>query len=606
MEKSGTPNKQVRRPLRTLRPIFWWLILVLVLYGIRTHQRLMEETRLVFTVSIQGQPHYDASTSFDGKPIKSGQNISLGNHTFVITLPKGEPFSTNMFVWYGEHNLGTLDLKRTMGALAVTANPPAPLLFIRGPEWSVTLTNSSGLTASVPTDQYTVESRYAHWGHADDVTVLAGPTTETWQIAPRLGAIQLSCNQSDATFQLLTLDDRQEEAGGFPDLITEVPEGNYKLISRHHGHQHEQTVSVKAGMTNDNPIEFLYGAAFLETVPADATVQDTDGHQWGVTPLRLSEISPGTLQFTLHRAGYEPVSVSLQITANDTSTFRTNLVSMGYTGAMKSARQFLAAMKYAQALQAIGDALVAKPDDADAILLRREATGLGKLQHAKQLGKEGDFIEGGKELALALQSLPDNGEIKQLIAEFKGREPEQIERERLERLNRPKLVYDDILERFQDANLFDDHSLKTSKPAKDAAEAIASALLYTQPAYKITVNTSPRSETYEIVGLQEVSGNLFNAGGLRRFIIVCGQTRDDETQILFKVMEFKKKHSVSMPALLEFKDEQEYVPIHPSRIPDMNDKLKAQLQAGVSNLTVRIQGAIGQTPAPAIQPAAPQ
>src|SRR5665213_3538666 len=103
MEKSGTPNKQVRRPLRTFRPIFWWIILVLVLYGIRTHQRLMEETRLVFTVTMQGQPHYHASTSFDGKPINSGQNISLGNHTFVVTGPKGEPFSTNMFVWYGEH-----------------------------------------------------------------------------------------------------------------------------------------------------------------------------------------------------------------------------------------------------------------------------------------------------------------------------------------------------------------------------------------------------------------------------------------------------------------------------------------------------------------------
>ena len=220
MEKTGAPKKHVRHPLRILRPLFWWLVLVLVLYGIRTHQRLMEKTRLVFTVTMQGQPHYEASTSFDGKPVISGQKIPLGNHTFVVTLPKGEPFSTNMFVWYGEHNLGTIDLKRTMGILAVTVDPPAPFLFIRGPEWSVTLTNSSGLTTSVPTDQYTVESRYAHWDHTDDVTVFAG-STATWRIAPRLGAVRLSCNQSDATFQLLALDDRQEEAGGFhycPDI----------------------------------------------------------------------------------------------------------------------------------------------------------------------------------------------------------------------------------------------------------------------------------------------------------------------------------------------------------------------------------------------------
>src|ERR1700728_4011937 len=96
-----------------------------------------------------------------------------------------------------------------------------------------------------------VESRYAHWGRADDVTVFAG-TTAAWPIAPRLGALQLSCNQSDATFQLLTLDGGQEEAGGFPTLITELPEGNYKLISQHHGHQKNQTLAVKAGTTNDN------------------------------------------------------------------------------------------------------------------------------------------------------------------------------------------------------------------------------------------------------------------------------------------------------------------------------------------------------------------
>ena len=119
MEKSGKPKKHV------LRPLFWWLILVLVLYGIRTHQRLMEITRLNFNVTLQGQAIF-SNTTFDGKPAFSGQKIPLGNHTFTVTHPKGETFSTDMFIWYGEHDLGTIDLKRTMGTLSVTANPPAP------------------------------------------------------------------------------------------------------------------------------------------------------------------------------------------------------------------------------------------------------------------------------------------------------------------------------------------------------------------------------------------------------------------------------------------------------------------------------------------------
>jgi hypothetical protein len=241
--------------------------------------------------------------------------------------------------------VGTIDLKRTMGTLSVTADPPAPFIYIRGPEWSVTLTNSSGLTQSVPTDQYTVESRYAHWGRADDVTVFAG-STANWPIAPRLGAVQLSCNQSDATFQLLTLDDRQEEAGGFPTLITELPEGNYKLISQHHGHQQNQTLAVKAGTTNDSPVEFLYGAAMLQTEPPDASVQDGNGRDWGITPLDLPELVPGTPQFMLHRAGYEPVAVTLEISANQTNIFQTNLISTSYTGGMKTAREYMASSDY--------------------------------------------------------------------------------------------------------------------------------------------------------------------------------------------------------------------------------------------------------------------
>jgi hypothetical protein len=37
---------------RILRPLFWWLLLVLVLFAIHTHQRLMEKTRLEFTVTM--------------------------------------------------------------------------------------------------------------------------------------------------------------------------------------------------------------------------------------------------------------------------------------------------------------------------------------------------------------------------------------------------------------------------------------------------------------------------------------------------------------------------------------------------------------------------
>ena len=186
---------------------------------------------------------------------------------------------------------------------------------------------------------------------------------------------------------------------------------------------------------------------------------------------------------------------------------------------MKSARAFMADADYARALQAVGDALFAKPGDAEAMTLQREATGLGKMQHAKMLAQQGDYIGGEKELALALQSLPDNTEAKQLLADYKPHEPEQIERERVERLNRPKTVYDEALGHYPDANLFENHQLRTSMPAQDVASAIARSLQSVQPIYKIEINRSPKPETYYIAASQDDTG-ILTTSGRRRCIIV--------------------------------------------------------------------------------------
>jgi hypothetical protein len=175
----------------------------------------------------------------------------------------------------------------------------------------------------------------------------------------------------------------------------------------------------------------------------------------------------------------------------------------------------------------------------------------------------------------------------------------------VERLNRAKTVYDATMENYADANLFDDHELNSSKSSAVVAGAIVQSLLTVQPAYKIIVDNEPKPETYLITASQDDNG-ILSINGRRQCIIVCGQTTDTNTEILFKVLEYKAKHNVSMPGLLAFRDDESFTPIDKSKIADMNDKLLAQLQSGVSNLTVRIQGAIGQTPAPTVQPAVPQ
>jgi hypothetical protein len=91
MEESGSSNNRARYYLRVLRPLFYWFLFVLVLYGIRTHQRLMERTRLYFDLTLQGRQErylqslvgggdtpFGATATFDGKPIVNGDKTPLG------------------------------------------------------------------------------------------------------------------------------------------------------------------------------------------------------------------------------------------------------------------------------------------------------------------------------------------------------------------------------------------------------------------------------------------------------------------------------------------------------------------------------------------------
>ncbi|MEI8315079.1 MAG: PEGA domain-containing protein, partial [Verrucomicrobiota bacterium] len=447
---------------RGLRPLLWWGLFVLVLYGYRQHQLASERTRLNFSVSLQQKPiGYESSAALDGTPFASGDKVSIGWHQLLVSHPKAEPCSTNFFTWYGAHDFGQINLKRSTGTLEVQISPPAPWLQIQGPEFSQILTNTSGLTVSVPTDVYSIDVRYAHWQQHDQVSVRNGVSTP-WRIAPQLGTVTATCAQTGASFELLTPDNRPVETGEFPATITELPAGNYKIISQHHRNRRGDMVVVKSGITNDVRVEFVYGKVVLETEPAGATVLMDGGQILGDTPLNLPELPTGTWKLTLQRNGYEPAAVSLEVLANQTTTFRTNLVSRNYTAAMTTAERFLAAKDYNRALQAIGDALLAKPNDPVAFKLQRDAAGYVSLRRAETLGKQGDYIAGVKELEATLNALPNNSEALQLLADFKQRVPEQMERMRVERLNRGKKLFETVLSQQGDANLFETHEFKTS------------------------------------------------------------------------------------------------------------------------------------------------
>ena len=579
---------------RTLRPLFWWGLIVLVLLGIHTHQLWMEKTRITFTATLAGlPPAREATATFDGQLIFSGQKIPLGRHQFTVTHPKGESYSTNLFIWYGGKNLGTIDLKRAAGRLVINASEPATTIRVSGPEFSTVLQNSAGSNLAVPTDDYRIQITYPHWTETKPVTVFDRQVTDC-VFTPPFGAVSLTCNYTGASYRLADEAGNTVETGVIPATIGGLPAGDYHLVATSRNHQLKNDLRVFARQTNAVDCDFEFGAVQLMTVPAGATVQTEDGAQLGQTPLLLSELPVQTTRFTLELAGYQPVTVPIQIVANRTQTIQTNLVSEALVNGLSEARKYLAAASYEPAIAAINSALNADPRNKIALDLQRQITGLWTIQQAKGLAATGDYLGAGKKLAEALKLLPDNQDARQLQIDYQRRVPEQIARQREERLAWPKKNFDAFIGQVSGAAMFENHEVSTSKSVGEVHAAIVAKLQSAQPPFKIA-----RSDLSPVPEISQINATQTIPGGARRCIIVSSQSKDDETRIYFVVLEAKKIGFMQQPITsLVGATPMEYTLINPRG--DLTDKQKTQISEGVSVVTSIIQSAIGQTPAPAL------
>jgi hypothetical protein len=448
-------SSEKRRWVRGLRPLFYWLLLVLVLFSIRTHQRLIEQTRITFSVVLQDAPALDAVVSLDGLPVMNGMKISLGRHTFTVRHSKAEPFTANFFAWYGPQDFGKIKLQRSEGTLNIQANPPAAAIIVTGPEFSATLVNCSATNLTVPTDFYTVHAKCPHWSQSQSASVAAHQKA-TCEFSPRVGAVKVSCNQADVTGRLLLPDGQTMEAVVFPYSAADLPEGTYKFTAQHNHDTVSQTAIVMAGKTNALALEFSYGSLTLETEPSGALVRTSDGQYWGMTPLKLAELKPGQFYLSLQHNGYELATVSLTITANQATTFQTNLVVIKDTTSSNvspppdaGASTFrsappsdnLVVLRVAtpvarpitetpvkpraievpkpanDTLARVNDATVNQANTSVAEAEQRKAAGLRSLQRAKLLASQGNYDNAAKALAVTLKLLPDNQEAKALLAE---------------------------------------------------------------------------------------------------------------------------------------------------------------------------------------------
>ena len=107
-----------------------------------------------------------------------------------------------------------------------------------------------------------------YWHESHPLKVLPNIGAEL-KVAPKLGVLELTCSQTEASFQLKDPYGIVVQADNFPAFIRDLPQQTYQVITWHHNHQWTQNaLAVVAGMTNSYRIESPYGTVVPRNHPS--------------------------------------------------------------------------------------------------------------------------------------------------------------------------------------------------------------------------------------------------------------------------------------------------------------------------------------------------
>lgn len=538
-----------RRYFRIFWPILAWIVFVLLLCGIHMHRVWLARTALSFKVRLNGNKvDYESMVKLDGREFSSGQNLYPGSHTLTIEHPKAAIFLTNFWVWYGASDLGAIELKRATGSLSVSLSHPATL-NITGPGFTLNESNTLGGTWTVPTEHYYVEAlfTFSKWRKETDVSANA---VSTVRFDPELGKARIYSSHSETTYRLAKKSGAVDVSGSLPVVIDQLPVGEYDLITERLGQRQTRTVSVRVNETNEFPCIFKYGVLSLETDPPEAVVTDKDGKERGITPLVLPEVQEGYWKCKFERTGYEPVFSSIWIDADRTNYIRTNLVSYQFVNVMRAARDYLSSQQYDEAVKLATEALQYRREDSEAALLKRKANGLKHVSVGRTCAERGDFTTAITELNAALEFLPEEQQIKDMIArceqdkketeehERRKRAEELAEEEHRTRIGNVRLTLATACKRYNGADSFAVHELSSTNDIRDVAKNIPTVMTAQEPYFELT-----RYEWLQDNFVMEYRQKVFD--GSRSCVVVGAQVSTNESVVCFRVIEGQTPHGFS-------------------------------------------------------------
>ena len=151
-----------------------------------------------------------------------------------------------------------------------------------------------------------------------------------------------------------------------------------------------------------------------------------------------------------------------------------------------------------------------------------------------------------------MESIPDNAEVKELLADYtkreearmaveqKRREAELVEQRAREKNEELHTAFNILLRGVSDSGKFEEHELVSTKTLGETGTAIKEAFTGGQPSFQIVRFEQPRSDIFALQVRQTVSL------GYRDCFVAGSQVREGETRILFKVLEYDHPPKVSL------------------------------------------------------------
>lgn len=539
------------------RPFVCWLVVSAMLVVWRHHRQQEHAATIQFTVSIEGR---NGLASHEAKlnqfHFDSGQRSGLGRKKLTVRANDAEPYSTNLFVWYGGKNLGNIKLVRSRGILELKVMPPAVSVMLKGKEASTNSNNTSSETISLPTGQYTVKAQFARFFTEREIEITPNNTRDL-VINPGITALALESQPTNANFEL--------KAISFPELlvrsntpstIMDLPAGEYTLRMWRDDYEKTIPVSLRSDLkTNKLMVTFDYGQLAITSEPDGAEIHNGTNHL-GITPAEFT-LPTGLYRLSVAKEGYLATNVSLTLSANETSRVTLLLLNQGYVDALKQAGD-LSSGTFADldgALEKVNKALEIKPGDEAALVLKRSIIFHRHLRDAREYQRNRDLARALQEAESALQIGPNDPDaltLKQLLEN----EQQSIAQSRAQaRRELPGKVFEQMVMRVPHHDLFPSEKMQFAGDLASIRTRLVE-VLERNPAWNV------RRQEVTQQGIAIVQAEIKAFGSRQTALLVAGQTADNEVTLHFKLWTYTLGNNIQV-GFTGISDDS-YKPLHPS------------------------------------------